>query len=154
MQTRRSNRIYFQEEEAVLYINKNIYCINKDSIRKLGSKVNLCCPFTVNLQNVRQIMKSGSSWWLMSEKMLIMVTPTQREQLSMNIGMRVGQPCGKISCCSVYPIKSLLGSVTSVLIGFENGPVLKYNYNLNRLTSRQTNLTHYKPLLEQVRSGQ
>ncbi len=39
------------------------------------------------------------------------------------------------------------------MIGFEKGQILKYNYNLNRITSKQTNITQYVPVIEHTKSG-
>jgi len=63
------------------------------------------------------------------------------------MGSRISNPCGNIISIAFYPVTSLLASPTSVLLGFEKGQLLKYNHNINRITSRQTNIAHYLPVI-------
>ena len=41
--------------------------------------------------------------------------------------------CGKISNIQIFPITTIFGAICSIMIGFEKGQVLKYNFNFNRL---------------------
>ena len=41
----------------------------------------------------------------------------------------------------------------SLLLGFEKGQILKYNFNFNRIENSQINQSIYKPLFPQIRSG-
>ena len=40
------------------------------------------------------------------------------------------------------------------MIGFDKGQILKYNFNLNRIENSQTNLSIYRPLIPQIRTGE
>ncbi len=39
------------------------------------------------------------------------------------------------------------------MLGFEKGQVLKFNFNRNRVSGRQLNITHYLPVLDNAKSG-
>ncbi len=39
------------------------------------------------------------------------------------------------------------------MIGFEKGQVMKYNFNMNRITSIQTNVSHYLPIMPNIKTG-
>ena len=71
----------------------------------------------------------------------------------MAIGERINSPCGSFSSLCIYPTFSILGSLCNVVIGFEKGQVMKYNFNRNRVNSIQTNITHYLPLGPSIKTG-
>jgi hypothetical protein len=97
--------------------------------------------------------KINKNWLIQSEQTVALITPWNREELGSPIGSRISNPCGNISFSSLYPVLSLLGSPCSVMLGFEKGQILKYNFNLNRITSRQTSLAQYLPVIEHAKTG-
>ena len=76
------------------------------------------------------------------------------EVLNNEIGERMGTASGKITSVCMHPIGTFIGGITSIMLGFEKGQVLKYNFNLNRIDNSQTNLSLYSPLLAQVKTGE
>ena len=69
------------------------------------------------------------------------------------IGERINSPSGFLSTIEIFPSFTLLGSLCSIVLGFEKGQIMKYNFNRNRITSIQTNLTYYQPLGPVVKTG-
>lgn len=65
----------------------------------------------------------------------------------------MGSTSGKITSLAIYPIYSFIGGICSLILGFEKGTVLKYNFNLDRVDNSQTNISIYNPLLPQVKTG-
>jgi hypothetical protein len=39
------------------------------------------------------------------------------------------------------------------MMGFEKGQLLKYNLNMNRISNTQTNISYYKPIFSQNKTG-
>ena len=39
------------------------------------------------------------------------------------------------------------------MLGFEKGQLLKFNYNRNRISLKQTNITQYLPVVEHNKTG-
>ena len=53
----------------------------------------------------------------------------------------------------MFPTITVVGGLCSLLIGFEKGQILKYNFNFNRIENKQINLSIYRPILPQVKTG-
>lgn len=78
---------------------------------------------------------------------MLLVTPWGQEGLGHELGGRISNPCGNITYSLYYPVLTLLAHPTSALLGFEKGQILKFNFNRNRVTQQQTNITHYLPVI-------
>jgi hypothetical protein len=93
------------------------------------------------------------NWLLQSENQLLLLTPWGREDFGNQLGSRISNPCGAITYSDFYPVSTFLGTPCSAMLGFEKGQILKFNFNRNRISGRQTNLTHYMPAIEHAKSG-
>jgi hypothetical protein len=109
--------------------------------------------FSKPIDGVVRANKLNKNWLIESENAVVLVTPWNREEIGSPIGARISNPCGTITSSCLYPVLTFMGSPCSLLVGFEKGQLLKYNPNLNRISSRQTTLTHYTPVIEHAKTG-
>lgn len=97
--------------------------------------------------------KINRSWLLRTDTAIHLVTPWNKEEWRSALGGRISNPCGNITTSAFYPALTFLGSPCSAIIGFEKGQIMKFNFNQNRITSKQTNLTQYHPVLEHAKTN-
>lgn len=146
VQSMLKNEKEFKTEETVFTYDKELIAITKQKIQGVYN-AKVYQTFSPAIEGLISANKWHRNWLLQSDSSITLLTPWNREEFSNAMGGRISNPCGNITFTEFYPVASLLGSPCSVLMGFEKGQILKYNYNQNRITSRQTNITHYLPVI-------
>lgn len=146
------NEIENKNEEAVYVYDKVLYAVGRHGIRAVHSG-KVYHGFGKSMEGVVRASKINKNWLVETGQAVTLVTPWNREEVGSAVGARISNPSGNISYSALYPVLTLLGSPCSALLAFEKGQVLKYNFNLNRITSRQTSLTQYHPVIDHAKSG-
>lgn len=146
------NKIETKNEEALYLYDRGLYTVTRQGIRTLPSG-RIIHSFSPPIDNPTRVAKINKYWMVESEQAVHMITPWHREELGSQVGSRISNPCGLITYSSLYPVLTLLGSPCSALIAFEKGQLLKYNFNRNRITAKQTSLSHYVPVIDHAKTG-
>ena len=108
-----------------------------------GREVHSYSPF----EAIKHACKLHRNWLIQSEEKVLLVTPWHQEEIGAPIGTRISNFSGAIRVAVFHPVLTLMGSPCSALVGFEKGQLLKYNYNLNRTSAKQTNRSLYQPVI-------
>lgn len=106
-----------------------------------------------HLEPIVSAVKMGRNWLLQTQHQILLLTPWGREEFGNQLGARISNPCGLLTFSQLYPVYTLLANPCSAMLGFEKGQVLKFNFNRNRVSGRQLNITHYLPVLDNAKSG-
>lgn len=139
-------------EEALFCYDQELFAVSRSAVRAVADN-RVCYQINPPLDQLTAVHKMHRNWLLQSPTCILLLTPWGREEFKQQLGARISNPCGNITCAQPYPVTTFLANPTSVLLGFEKGQVLKFNYNRNRVTDRQTNITHYLPVVEHAKSG-
>jgi hypothetical protein len=111
------NEIENKNEDAIFLYDKELYSVSRHNIKGVYSGKTYH-SFNQTLDNSIRGSKINKNWVIESEQTLTLITPWNREEFGNAIGGRISNPCGNITYACLYPVLSMLGSLTSVLIGF------------------------------------
>ena len=129
-------------DSKMLLIEDGIYLIGKSIMNIRGETI-----VTIPYKELRGFKKFNSYWVVYSAEELMLVSSWATERLSVHYGDRPGKPAHKISCVEFYPVITLLGSICALLIGFDNGVLMKYNLNRDPLNGKLQPEAFFEPII-------